>query len=356
VQRAFFESSEPVMLLRDVEGRYLLVNRAAEQVLGLPRTHLIGRLPRECFSGEEAGSIELHDQRVLERGEALTFQEEYGTGRERRRMLVTRFPVRDDAGTVRYLGTVARDETNERELHERLNRAQRVELVGQLAAGLAHDLNNLLSIVITNLAVLRARRTWHGEEAEMLQDMREAGERSIGLTQRLLSFGRREATARSALKVDDALRALEPLLRALARGSVDVEGRYGAPGVRVVADASELEQIVLNLVSNARDAIPGEGRITLSTELAPHPLGAQGAASGRWLQLRVSDTGVGMDAGTLSRLFQPFFTTKGTKGGTGLGLYTTALLVRELGGEVHATSTPGEGTTFVVGLPVAPEP
>ena len=352
VQRAFFESSDAVMILKDLQGRYLLVNRAAEESLGLPRTHLVGRHPGEVLDSAEAGPAVLHDQRVAERGQALTFQETYGTGRERRQMLVTRFPVRDDAGTVRYLGLLARDETNERALHERLNRAQRVELVGQLAAGLAHDLNNLLSIVITNLAVLRARRSWPEEEAEMLQDMREAGERSVTLTQRLLSFGRREEPVRGALEVDAALRALEPLLRALARGSVDVVCQYGAPGVRVVADVSELEQIVLNLVSNARDAISGEGRITLSTErvVRSQPTDA------RWLQLRVSDTGVGMDAATLAQLFQPFFTTKGPREGTGLGLYTTALLVRELGGEVHATSTPGQGSTFVVGLPLAPEP
>jgi two-component system, cell cycle sensor histidine kinase and response regulator CckA len=258
--------------------------------------------------------------------------------------------VRDPQGVIRYLGMTARDETAERELNERLYRAQRVELLGHLAAGLAHDLNNLLSVLINNLAVLRARELKPEEETEVFQDMAEAGDRAAQLTRRLMSFGHARG-ARSALAVDEALRALEPLLRALARGSVDVVARYGAPDVKVLAEPSELEQIILNLVSNARDAIRGEGQITLSTELVLHP-GAAGGTAARWLQVRVSDTGTGMDPDTLSRLFQPFFTTKEDAKGTGLGLYTTSLLVKQLGGQIHATSAVGRGSTFVVELPV----
>jgi PAS domain S-box-containing protein len=356
IQRAFFESSEPAMALKDLGGRYLLLNRSLEELLGRPREQLLGRHPREVLSRADAALVEAHDQRVLERGQPLTFLESLGQGALHRQLLVTRFPVKDGAGAIRYVGMIGRDETTEVALGERLYRAQRVELLGQLAAGLAHDLNNLLSVLVNSVAVLQRRSGLPREDAEILQDMQEAGERAAALTRRLMSFGRTEGT-RAPLEVDEALRRLEPLLRALARGGIDVVGRYGAPGVSVVADPSELEQIVLNLVSNARDAIPGEGRITVSTELALRPGAPDGAAGdgavSRWVQVRVEDNGTGMDAATLARLFQPFFTTKDPAQGTGLGLYTTALRVRQLGGEIHATSTPGQGSTFVVGLPVA---
>ncbi|MBF5044983.1 MULTISPECIES: ATP-binding protein [Myxococcaceae] len=356
IQRAFFESSEPALALKDLGGHYLMLNRSMEELLGRPRERLLGRQLREVLSPADAALVEAHDQRVLERGQPLTFLESLGEGALHRQLLVTRFPVKDSAGTIRYVGMIGRDETTEVALGERLHRAQRVELLGQLAAGLAHDLNNLLSVLVNSVAVLQRRVALPREDAEILQDMAEAGERAASLTRRLMSFGRPEGS-RAPLEVDEALRRLEPLLRALARGGIDVVGRYGAPGVSVVADASELEQIVLNLVSNARDAIAGEGRITVTTELALRPgapdSGATDGAVSRWLQVRVEDNGEGMDPATLARLFQPFFTTKEGARGTGLGLYTTALLVRQLGGEIHATSTPGQGSTFVVGLPVA---
>jgi signal transduction histidine kinase len=185
--------------------------------------------------------------------------------------------------------------------------------------------------------------------------MRDAGDRATRLTGRLLSLGRATAAPRRPVDVDETMRGLEPLLQALARGNVDLSLRLGAPGECVLTDPIEIEQVVLNLVSNARAAIEGEGAITVSTRVVGRgdvgPEAAAGSDALRWLRLSVEDTGGGMDEATLSRLFQPFFTTRAEQKGTGLGLYTTSLLVRQMGGAIAVASRQGEGATFTIDLP-----
>ncbi len=259
-----------------------------------------------------------------------------------RHFVTTRFPVRDPEGAIRFLGAFARENTVERELGERLQRVQRVEVLGQLAAGMAHDLNNLLTVVMSNVGMLREREQ-PAADREMLTEVQEASTRAARLTSRLLALGRARAPEPVPVVVDDVLVTLEPMLHLLVRGGIDLHLELGSAGMQVMADPIGVEQVVLNLVSNARDAIRGEGRITLRTTLV------RGAS---WLRLEVTDSGAGMDTATRARLFEPFFTTKGETKGTGLGLYTTSLLVRQAGGTVDAASAPGQGTTFVVELPV----
>jgi signal transduction histidine kinase len=163
-----------------------------------------------------------------------------------------------------------------------------------------------------------------------------------------MALGRNREAPPDGVLVDALVRGLEPLLRALVRGNVDLEARPGAPAARVAADPTAIEQVVLNLVSNGRDAIQGDGRITLTTEVVER--------GGRpWVRVAVADNGAGMERETLERVFEPFFTTKAERGGTGIGLYTVAAIVEQAGGEITATSEPGVGTTFVVDLPVMEE-
>jgi PAS domain S-box-containing protein len=354
IREAFVESSAAAIVLRDVEGRHVMVNRAAEVVYGVPRERLVGR-GCDALPAEDRAVADANDRRVLERGEPLVFEETLRREGGDRILVVNRFPVRDHTGAVRYLGMLARDVTAERELAGRLQRAQRVEILGQLAAGLAHDLNNLLTVMLGNASLLRASPGVTRDDAEAAGEIAEAGTRAARLTGRLLTLGRTSAAPRSPVDVDGALRELEPLLQALARGSVDLTVRPGAPGARVLADVVEIEQVVLNLVSNARAAIAGEGRIEVETALEAHAeLGMAapaGAPAERWLRLRVRDTGAGMDEATQARLFEPFFTTRAETQGTGIGLYTTSVLVREMGGTIRVESRPGAGTTFEVLLP-----
>jgi signal transduction histidine kinase len=182
----------------------------------------------------------------------------------------------------------------------------------------------------------------------MLREMNEAGAAAAKLSSRLMALGRNRDTPPEGVPVDALLRGLEPLLRAPVRGNVDLDARPGAPGARVAADPTAIELVVLNLVANGRDAIRGDGRISITT--------ATVARDGRpWVRLAVADSGAGMDRETLERVFEPFFTTKAELGGTGIGLYTVAAIVEQAGGTITATSEPGAGTTFVVDLPALEE-
>jgi signal transduction histidine kinase len=243
---------------------------------------------------------------------------------------------------------------------------QKVELLGQLGAGVAHDLNNLLGVVSANAEWLRARegRSQPEEEGAVLRDMHAAAGRAAMLTGRLLALGRGALAARAPLEVDALLLSLQPLLKALAGGSVDLVLRLDAGGARVAADALEIEQVVLNLVSNARAAIPDLGEIVITTTLVEpdqvpslqvgSSLLPEERTAARWLRLTVRDNGSGMDAATLEHLFEAFFTTRAEASGTGLGLYSSAVLVRQTGGVIYARSTPGEGSAFTVDLPCLP--
>jgi PAS domain S-box len=347
IRSAFFESSTAVIALKDVQGRYLMVNRAAEDLYQVPREQLLGRAPADFLDADSARTVAAHDARTLELGEPLQFEETLRSGERARHFLMTRFPVRDVSGAVRYLGTIGHDETVERELSARLHRAQRVELVGQMAAGLAHDINNLLFVLLGNAEHLRAQPDRSAEEREILQDMADAGAQATRLTARLMSLGRTPEVVRRVVVVDDMLQELRPLLHALVRGRIQLTMQLGTSGAAVMTDPTAVEQIVLNLVANARDAISGDGRITIVTDVT------DANEPGRALRLRISDTGTGMDAATQSRIFEPFFTTKDASAGTGLGLYTVSLLVQQAEGSIGVDSDPNGGSTFTVHLPIA---
>ena len=354
VHDAFLESSTEALMLKELDGRYVIVNRAAATIYGVPREQLIGQVIEQLADARSADLIATHDRRVIERGEAITFDETLSDGTRTLRFRVTRFPVHDHTGTLRYIGIIARDETAERELADRLHRAQSVEMLGQLAAGVAHDLNNLLTVLVANTQLLADFPDRSDEERELLRDSTQSASQAARLTARLMSLGRRQSAGTSEVVVDDALRELEPLLHALARGNVELVLDLHAPGARVIADATSIEQIVLNLVSNARAAITEDGHITVATSVvveAPAP-DAVPPTSRRRLRLAVTDNGSGMSEQTLAQIFEPFFTTKGDSGGTGLGLYTVSMLVRQAGGGISATSTPGGTTSFLVDLPL----
>ena len=355
VHDAFLDSSTEALMLKQMDGRYVIVNRAAAAIYGVPREQLLGRTLTELADTRSSELIASHDRRVIERGEAITFDETLSDGTRTLRFRVTRFPVRDHTGALRYIGIIARDETAERELADRLHRAQSVEMLGQLAAGVAHDLNNLLTVLVANTQLLLDVPSLGEEERQLLRDSRESAAQAARLTGRLMALGRRQGSGTSDVVVDDVLRELEPLLRALVRGNVDLVLELHAPNGHVVVDATSVEQIVLNLVSNARAAITEDGRIVVSTSVVVVAPTADTlpALPSRRLRLTVTDNGSGMSADTLAHLFEPFFTTKSDNGGTGLGLYTVAMLVRQSGGAISATSTPGETTSFLVDLPIA---
>ncbi len=262
------------------------------------------------------------------------------------------------AGRAAHL-VMAVDISERRMLEDQLRQALKMEAIGRLAGGIAHDFNNLLTaingysqLLVSSLAAEDPRR----EDAEQI---RLAGERAAALTGQLLAFSRRQLLQPEVLDVHEVIHGLAPMIRRLIGAHIELRLVLRARSPLVLADRARLEQVIVNLSVNARDAMPDGGTLSIETSVldlqTPRRLGQDVAAAGRYVELRVRDTGIGMDAATRRRVFEPFFTTKEPGRGTGLGLATAYGTVRQSGGHLRVTSAPGKGTSFRVALPESAE-
>ncbi len=236
-----------------------------------------------------------------------------------------------------------------------LTASARMEAVGRLAAGAAHDFNNVLTAIAGYAGLLADELPPSHPGQANVAEIRKAAERAMRLTGQLLAFGRRDAQERRLLDLNDVLADVLPMLRQLVGERIDLVTNLGAPLPLVLADSGQLEQVLVNLVVNARDAMPDGGHVVVSTTVVnldrafvrTHP----GARPGAFVRLIVVDGGAGMDAGVLAHIFEPYFTTKAPGRGTGLGLSTVYGIVKQSDGYVWAASAPGSGTTMIVDLP-----
>jgi PAS domain S-box-containing protein len=264
--------------------------------------------------------------------------------------------VRDELGQARQLLGVTVDTTERLALENQLRQSQKMDAIGRLAGGIAHDFNNLISIIIGRAELLRAA---HPALSPTLSLIESTAQRAAGLTRQLLAFSRQQVLQFRVLDLGAAVTGLAPMLRRVIREDIDlrIETREGC---HVKADPTQIEQVVLNLVVNSRDAMPTGGRVTIgvrSVDLDAR-IGDRriGAPPGRYVALRVADTGIGMDRVTAARIFEPFFTTKDVGRGTGLGLATVYGVVSQSGGDIEVDSVPGHGTVFTVYLPSVDAP
>jgi signal transduction histidine kinase len=278
-------------------------------------------------------------------------------------------PVRDESGAIVNYVSVQRDITRELQLEEQFYQVQKMEAVGRLAGGVAHDFNNIL-VVITGYSELLLQRHLHDDDPirKYVEEIKKAGERASGLTQQLLAFSRKQVLQPEVVDLNDLIANMERMLQRLIGEDIDLVVRQKTGLGRVKADPGQLEQIIMNLAVNARDAMPQGGKLTFETaniELdETYTRQHMGMQPGRYVMVAVSDTGVGMDAATQARIFEPFFTTKAAGQGTGLGLATVYGIVKQSGGDVWVYSELGCGTTFKIYLPrvdelgstVKPEP
>jgi two-component system cell cycle sensor histidine kinase/response regulator CckA len=242
-----------------------------------------------------------------------------------------------------------------RRSEEQLRQAQKMEAVGQLAGGIAHDFNNLLTAILSYCDLLLEEVRQGDPIRADIEQIRQAGQRAAGLTRQLLAFSRRQVLQPKVLSLNSVADGTEGMLRRLVGSDIVVDFSLD-PGLwHVLADPSQLEQVLVNLVVNARDAMPHGGRIGISTanrELkADSPERPNGVRPGSYVAMTVSDTGVGIEPGMHARIFEPFFTTKEPGRGTGLGLSTVYGIVQQSGGQVTVSSAPGKGATFTVLLP-----
>jgi two-component system, cell cycle sensor histidine kinase and response regulator CckA len=346
---AAVEQIDEAVLVTGRDGRILWVNRAFERMTGWPRGEVLGKNPRLLKSGRQDAAFYESMWSMLRRGEVWRGRLA-NRGRDGGLIEVdaTISPVRDASGTVRHYVSVQRDVTRETTLQRQLELSQRVEALGRMAGGIAHDFNNLLG-VIRGYAELLLRYP-HGEDdlRAALEEVISASDRGARLTSQLLAFGRRQLLRPHAVDLRAALGEMDGMLRKILGEGVTLEVLSPGP-VWARVDPSRLEQVVLNLVVNARDAMPAGGRMTIEARAERDGGGAALPA-----RLRFTDTGEGMPPEVLEHVFEPFFTTKAEGKGTGLGLSTVYGVVTQSGGSVTVESVPGRGTTFEVTLPPSP--
>ena len=245
---------------------------------------------------------------------------------------------------------VIRDMTDRRGLEEQLRQSQKMEAVGRLAGGIAHDFNNLLTVIRGNADLLRETDSGAEGYTELIDDVRGAADRAAGLIRQLLTFSRRQPARPEVVDLNAVVADLAGLLRRLLGERVSIVTQPHPAPVRVRMDRGQLEQVVVNLAVNARDAMPTGGKLTIGTSDVPDRVGPGGIPT-RFARLTLADTGSGMTEAVMARIFEPFFSTKGPGKGTGLGLATVYGIVQQAGGRIAVDSTPGAGTKFKIELP-----
>jgi PAS domain S-box-containing protein len=337
----------------DAEGRVTYANVAAGRLLGRPRESLLGSPVWTFDSALSQGEWIAHWDEIKRAG-TLTRATVY-----RRRDGAT-VPVEVTVSQVRFaqhdqVCAFVRDVTERRLLERQIREAQKMDAVGRLAGGVAHDFNNLLTAILGHAELLAMSLPEEDPRRADAEEIHKAGERAAGLTRQLLAFSRRQVLQPRDVDLNALVTDLQKMLRRLIGENVELCTRLEASRSHIKADPDQLAQVALNLVINARDAMPhGGGRITVATANVrigdgAHPF--EDAAPGDYVELRVEDTGAGMTEDVLAHIFEPFFTTKAPGKGTGLGLSTVYGIVRQSRGRVAVSSAPGRGTEFRVILP-----
>jgi len=328
----------------DMNGRLVeLLGYSAEELVGMPVERLVAPEDRALVEAHmRRGSRERYEHRVVRRDGSTLMVEVQGR------------PYLHEGRTLRV--TAIRDITERVELEEQLRHAQKMEAVGRLAGGVAHDFNNLLLVIGMHCQILLDDLPPGDPRREEVEVIARAGERAAALTRQLLAFSRRQVLDPKVLDLNAVVAAAEQMLRRLVEEPISVVARLDPALGAIRADVGQLEQVLLNLAVNARDAMPSGGTLTLETANVEvsgetHRVERGILPPGGYALLRVSDTGIGMDAETRSHVFEPFFTTKPKGKGTGLGLSTVYGIVRQSEGYVAVESEPGHGTTFEIYLP-----
>ena len=349
------------VLATDREGRVTFLNPVAETLTGWPRDEARGRPASEVLrlidersrdpvedplsrAIRERVAVAMHDHTALVSRDGAQVPIEHSAS-----------PVRGDAGEVRGAIMVFRDIGKRRQLEEQAMHAQKMDAVGRLAGGVAGDFNNVLTVITGYGELLRAEVPAQGSLRRFVDEIIYAGERAAALTRHLLAFSRGPASQPRVLDLNAVIAAMDPMLRRLLGQNIELILMTASGLDRVRADAAQIEQVVVNLAANSRDAMPKGGKLVVETANVDVEEGPGsknlGVKPGQYVMLAVSDTGIGMDPETRSRLFEPFFTTKAPGKGSGLGLATVYGAIKQSGGQVTVYSQPGCGTIFEIYLP-----
>jgi len=352
-QASLFDQTYDAVLVWDWKGPLTFWNRAAERLYGYSREEALGKSPQKLLGTRTEGDLDVLLE-ALERDARWEGELEQVTRDGRRIRLESRMTLVRESGRA-YVLAVNRDITERHLLEEQFRQSQKMEAVGRLAGGIAHDFNNILGVIIGYSDVLVARPELHEQLQNKVDEIRKAGLRAASLTRQLLAFSRRQVLEPRVVDPNAIVSDLSKMLRRLIGDDIKLI-TIAAPAVgRVRIDPGQIEQVLMNLAVNSRDAMPQGGVLTIETAdvvldgeyVRRHPV----AVSGSYVMLAVSDTGAGMDAETQRHIFEPFYTTKEAVKGTGLGLATVYGIVKQSGGYIWVYSEVGKGTTFKIYLP-----
>lgn len=348
----FFTLSNALFCIAGTTGHFKTLNPAWSDTLGYS-SHELASKPLLEFVHPEDREATLAAVRILKTGRSVISFENRVLAKDGsyRWLRWNSTPFQENS----LVYAAANDVTEQRQLEEQLRQAQKLESVGRLAGGIAHDFNNLLTVINGYSDLLLARLGDSDRLRDSILEIRKAGQRAADLTQQLLAFSRRQSRQARVIRLNDVISDAEKMLRRLMGEDIEIVSELAADLGTVWADPAQMQQVLINLAVNARDAMPGGGRLTIRTEnvrLDPTSSASFPALEpGEYILWTVSDTGTGMDATVKAHLFEPFFTTKPPGSGTGLGLSTVYGIVQQSRGWIGVTSEPGQGTTFRILLP-----
>jgi len=342
--------------------KFVRFNKAGEDLLGHPREALIGKNDYDFFSKEEADFFTENDRQVLQSGRLMDIPEESIQTRNKgaRTLHTKKVPIFDTDGAPQFLMGISEDITERKQLEAQFQQSKKMEAVGRLAGGVAHDFNNLLTVINGYSEILLNQLPPGDPLSAMAKETLQAGERARSLTGQLLAFSRRQILRPQPLDLNDPIRSISSMLERLL-GETIVLAIDLEPNLWTIhSDKGHIDQVLMNLAVNARDAMPNGGDLTIATRnvvvTRTQPTGPGMVPPGEYVQVSMGDNGQGMSQDTLAHLFEPFFTTKPEGTGTGLGLATVHGIVTQSRGTIVVDSALGQGTTFHLYFPrfVAP--
>jgi len=353
--RDLVENAHDIIYSHDLQGHYTSMNKAGMLITGYNLEEALALDLTKTVAPEYQEQARDMLRRKLA-GESLTAYEMEIVAKDGHRITVeanTKLVYQD--GVPVGVQGIARDVTRRKQLEEQLRQSQKMEAIGQLAGGVAHDFNNLLTAINGYSGLALQRIDEHHPLRSYLEEIKKAGDRAANLTRQLLAFGRKQILQPLPINLNDVVTDMTKLLRRLIGEDVEFTAKLNPALKKIKADPGQIEQVLVNLVVNARDAMPQGGNLTIETAAVEldreYALQHVGVSAGHYTMLAVSDTGTGMDEITKARIFDPFFTTKEKGKGTGLGLSTVYGIVKQSGGNILVYSEPGHGTTFKVYLP-----
>jgi two-component system, cell cycle sensor histidine kinase and response regulator CckA len=353
--QSIIENAAEVLSIVNFDGTRRYVSPAVSRILGFEPHEIEGSHAFDILEeGDRGRALEMFAEVSAEHGNVRSGEFHYGHKDGTSRILAITAKNLGDVAGVEGVVVNMRDVTPQKTLEEQLQQAQKMETVGQLAGGIAHDFNNLLTAIIGRTEFLTQSTNLDTDQREDVDEIRRAAERAGSLTRQLLAFSRKQLLVPRVLNLNQIVIDTGPMLRRLIGEDVRIDTIRQEDLGNIVADSGQIQQVLLNLALNARDAMPAGGLLTIETANADpqHPVGPAGhEPQGEFVMLRIVDTGEGMDARIKAHLFEPFFTTKPMGKGTGLGLSTVYGIIKQSGATIEVDSSVGHGTTFRIYFP-----